>query len=127
MIASLLMYDRPEIHCAVASYWQLIHEALADHGQSSPTTLTQGSDDIDFWLSPTLCMSQTCGLPYRVWLYDKVGLVGTADYALDDCPLGFYRSVVVVRADDQRDTLEEFRRHSCIQQSLFTIRLRRLT
>ncbi len=103
------MYDRPQIRCAVASYWQLIHEALADHGQSSPTTLTQGGDGIDFWLSPTLCMSQTCGLPYRIWLHDRVGLVGTADYALDDCPPGFYHSVVVVRADDQRCTLEEFR------------------
>ncbi len=114
------MYDRPEIHCAVASYWQLIHEALADHGQSSPTTLTQGGDDIDFWLSPKLCMSQTCGLPYRIWLHDKVGLVGTADYALEDCPPGFYRSVVVVRADDQRDALEEFRSSTLAFNSLFS-------
>ena len=114
------MYDRPEIHCAVASYWQLIHEALADHGQSSPTTLTQGGDDIEFWLSPKLCMSQTCGLPYRIWLHDKVGLVGTADYALEDCPPGFYRSVVVVRADDQRDALEEFRSSTLAFNSLFS-------
>ncbi len=120
MIASLPMYDRPQIRNAVASYWQLIHEALADHGQSSPTSLTRGGDGIDFWLSPELCMSQTCGLPYRVWLHDRVGLVGTADFALDGCPPGFYRSVVVVRADDQRDTIEEFLTGTLAFNSMFS-------
>ncbi|NND72153.1 MAG: PhnD/SsuA/transferrin family substrate-binding protein [Rhodothermales bacterium] len=120
MIASLPMYDRPEISGAVASYWKLIHESLADHGQSSPTTLTQDGEDVDTWLSPELCMCQTCGLPYRIWLHDKVGLVGTPDYALDDCPPGFYRSVVVVHADDQRDTLEEFRTGTLAFNSLFS-------
>lgn len=120
MIASLPMYVRPEIQSANASYWQLIHDALADHGQSSPTTLTQGGDDVDFWLSSDLCMSQTCGLPYRLWLHDKAGLVGTANYELEDCPPGFYRSVVVVRADDQRDTLEEFQTGTLAFNSLFS-------
>ena len=68
--------------------------------------MTQEVDDIDFWLSPTLCMGQTCGLQYRISLHDRVGLAGTADYALDDCPPGFYRRVVVVRTDDQRDAVE---------------------
>ena len=120
MIASLPMYDNPEIRCANASYWQLIHEALSDHGQSSPTGLTRNGDEIDSWLSPNLCMSQTCGLPYRIWLHDRVGLVGTADYALGDCPPGFYRSVVVVRADDQRLAMNEFHTGTLAFNSLFS-------
>lgn len=120
MIASLPMYDRPEIHDAVVRYWQLIHEALRDQGQPSPNSLSPQGESREFWLSPELCLSQTCGLPYRIWLHDKVSLVGTADYALEGCPPGFYRSVIVVRADDRRDSLSEFRAGTLAVNSVFS-------
>jgi ABC-type phosphate/phosphonate transport system substrate-binding protein len=42
-------------------------------------------------------------------LAGRVELVGAVDHALEGCPPGWYRSAVVVRADDPRETLAAFR------------------
>ncbi|MFU1477177.1 phosphate/phosphite/phosphonate ABC transporter substrate-binding protein [Roseovarius sp. C7] len=107
MIASLPMYDRPELRDAHDAYWQLISQNLG----AAPAALTREGDLWDIWQSPDLVLSQTCGFPYRARLHDKVTLVGTPDYGLPGCPPGHYNSVLVARADDPRDlaTLGEAR------------------
>jgi len=117
-LASLPMYDWPELRNAHQHYWQLIREALRDHNLPAAAQLSSAGEGIAFWLSENLCLSQTCGLPYRTHLHGKVGLVGTPDYGLDDCPAGYYRSAVVVRADDQRGSLREFRQSTLAYNSL---------
>jgi ABC-type phosphate/phosphonate transport system substrate-binding protein len=60
------------------------------------------------WQSPDLILSQTCGYPFRTRLHGKVTLVASPILDLPDCPAGHYYSVLVARADDPRQTPEEF-------------------
>ena len=108
MIASLMMYARPELEAAHSRYWALIRAELAKRGVNSPQALSNEGEEFEVWGDPALVLSQTCGMPYRKWLHGKVTLIGTPDYGLEGCPPGYYRSPVVVRADDPRERLEEF-------------------
>ena len=109
MIASLMMYRRPELDGEHDRFWALIRANLAAAGIGSPATLSQDLPEFDVWRDPELVLSQTCGMPYRLWLHDEVSLVGTPDYGLDGCPPGHYRSPFVVRRDDRRSALVDFR------------------
>jgi ABC-type phosphate/phosphonate transport system substrate-binding protein len=74
----------------------------------SPVTTPLEAGLKDFWQRPDLLLSQTCGMPYRHLLKDKVTLVGTPDFGLDGCAPGCYRSAIIVRADDPRESLADF-------------------
>ena len=108
LIATLGMYDRPETMGAQDRFWALIRDALRDLGQDAPDGLTRG--DMAYmqgWLSPNLLFSQTCSLPFRAKLSQKVHIIATPDYALPDCPAGQYRSVYIARRADGFDRLED--------------------
>ena len=109
MIANLMMYARPETEGATARLWALIRAGLAEQRIAAPEDLAQEAGEFEVWCDPDLVLSQTCGMPYRLWLHDRVALVGTPDYGLNGCTPGHYRSAVVVRADDPREALIEFR------------------
>ena len=68
MIASLPMYDMPHLRGAHDRYWTAIRDALG----YGPDALTRGGDPWAEWQSPDLLLGQTCGLPYRARLHDKV-------------------------------------------------------
>lgn len=108
MIASLMMYDRPEVSAHTQLYWQHLRAALEGRGIAAPKSLSNQADVWEVWQSPDLVLSQTCGMPYRTRLHGNVQLVGTPDYGLPDMPPGHYASAFVVRADDPRRTLAEF-------------------
>ena len=84
--ASLPMYDRPELREAHDDYWAAIHQRLENSGVESPAKLERNGVGLDFWSDGNLIFSQTCGLPYRKYLHDKVGLVATPDFAIEGCP-----------------------------------------
>ncbi|WP_294621760.1 PhnD/SsuA/transferrin family substrate-binding protein [uncultured Roseovarius sp.] len=109
MIANLMMYARPETEAATIRFWALIRDGLRDHGIAAPESLAQEAGEFEVWTAPDLVLSQTCGMPYRLWLHDRVALVGTPDYGLEGCAPGHYRSAVVVRADDARQTPGDYR------------------
>ena len=108
MIANLMMYARQELDQAHGRFWALIRGNLQQKGIHSPASLSQDAEEFFVWTHPELVLSQTCGMPYRIWLHDKVNLVGTPDYDLEGCPPGYYRSALVVRADDPGTTLRDF-------------------
>lgn len=93
MIASLPMYDQPSQRAANDALWSRIRAALG----YGPERLTRSDDLWAQWTAPDLLMSQTCGLPFRARLHDRVALVGTPDHGLEGCPPGHYNSVIVVR------------------------------
>ncbi len=109
MIASLMMYQRPQLEGAHNRYWALIRKFLAEANIQSPQNLSQDAEEFSLWLDPELVLSQTCGMPYRTCLHGKVTLVGTADFGVEQCPPGYYRSALVVRKDDQRENLPAFK------------------
>ena len=105
MIASLPMYDLPPVLAAHDRLWAGIKAGLAE----GPEALTRGVDDLMAqWLSPDLLLSQTCGMPYRTLLHNRVTLVGTPDFGVEGCAPGYYRSVFVAKADDVRDRVAQF-------------------
>lgn len=109
MIASLMMYQNASINPAIARYWALIREQLRSVGVQAPTDLSQLAGELEVWLHPQLTLSQTCGMPYRLWLKDDVSLVGTPDFGVPGCEPGYYRSVIVVRQDDKREDFASFK------------------
>ena len=109
MIAALPMYDRPELTGATDRYWALIRDGLRARGLDAPEALRRGDAELlPHWLSPDLVLSQTCGFPYRARLHGEVALVGTPDFGVEGCPPGYYRSVLIARAEDPRGPLAEF-------------------
>lgn len=103
MIASLGMYDMPHARDANDRFWALIRDEL----KYGPDALSRDEDAWALWLSPDLLMSQTCGLPFRAKLHDKVTLVGTPDYGLPGCPPGHYNSVFVASAHSEVSDLHD--------------------
>lgn len=109
MTASLPMYDRPELAEAHDEFWGNINVALSERGIISPKNLNKHGFGLSFWKSEDLVLSQTCGMPYRKHLHQEVNLVGTPDYAVDGCPPGYYCSHFIVRKDDLRNTVLDFK------------------
>lgn len=100
MIAALGMYDRAETAAANDRLWRLVRDGLRARGIAAPEALTRGAGAyMDGWTSPELVLAQTCGLPFRARLHDRVTLIGTPDYGVEGCPPGHYRSVFVARRD----------------------------
>lgn len=100
MIASLPMYDWPEITAATDRFWDLIRQRLERNGIDAPAALDRQGDPWTIWLDPALVLAQTCGMPYRTRLHGRVTLVGTPDYRLPDAAPGQYYSQIVVRRDE---------------------------
>ena len=89
MIAALGMYDRPETAAANDALWALIRDGLRARGMDAPEVLTRGAGAYwPAWESPDMLLSQTCGLPFRARLHEKVTLIGTPDYGVEGCALG---------------------------------------
>lgn len=109
MIASLMMYQRPQLADAHDNYWTLIRKNLLAAGIDSPPSLSQQADEMSVWTDPELVLSQTCGLPYRTQLHHRVSLIGTPDFGIEGCAPGYYRSAIVVRRSDRRTRLSDFR------------------
>jgi len=104
MIASLPMYETAPMRAANDRWWTAIQTTFG----LGPQFLDRESDPHETWVDPDLLLSQTCGLPYRTTLRDVVQLVGTPDYAVEGCPPGYYRSNLIVRANDPRQALTDF-------------------
>ncbi|MEM9734718.1 MAG: PhnD/SsuA/transferrin family substrate-binding protein [Pseudomonadota bacterium] len=99
------MYDRPELEQVHDRFWALIRDGLGQAGLDAPIKLRHGEGALD-WQDPTMLLSQTCGMPYRMGLHKRVVLVGTPNYGVEGCRPGYYRSALVVRAVDERSVLD---------------------
>jgi len=113
MIASLPMYDRPELRCETDALWSAMRDAIRAKGIDAPDTLERNRETQLVWGDPSLVLSQTCGMPWRLGLHTRTQLIGTPDYGVPECQPGYYCSAIVVRADDPRDTLSEFSSGIC--------------
>ena len=101
------MYDRPWNRAYHQQVWALIRDALRDHGVPAPETLDQDHDPLTGWGRADIVLGQICNLPLRAAFRDRLTPIGTADHRLPGVPSGHYRSVFVVREDDQALSLAD--------------------
>ena len=122
MIASLPMYDRPSTAEAYDRLWADIRDGLIARGIPAPNTLNRTIRYRDTWARDDLLLGQICVMPLQQEFSDQIAVIGAADYAIDGCAPGFFKSLVICRADDGRTTLEGFagRQFACNAKHSFT-------
>ena len=101
MIASLPMYDWPEVRESTDAWWAGIARHLGTHA-----TLRRGGEHAAHWQNRDLLFSQTCGYPFTHEFRGKLKLVATPHYGVDGCRGPNYRSMVFAR---ENQPLESFR------------------
>ena len=106
--ASLAMYDTLSVRDATDALWGAIRSALRARGVAAPDTLTRNRADAEIWTDPDLVLAQTCGLPFVTGMTGRSVLLGAADYRLDGCPSGYYRSIIITRKDHPATRLDAF-------------------
>jgi ABC-type phosphate/phosphonate transport system substrate-binding protein len=110
MLASLPMYDFDELRWATDALWAAIAGRLGD---DAPVFLSRDTKLEQIWTDPELLLGQTCGYPLVTTLRGRVALLATPHYRAAGCAGAFYRSAVVVRAEDGAAALADLRGRRC--------------
>jgi ABC-type phosphate/phosphonate transport system substrate-binding protein len=109
-IASLPMYDMPELRRATDALWTAIAAALERRDVPGvPRALDRDRALGSEWTEPNLLLAQTCGYVLTHALRNRVRLVATPSYRAPGCEGARYRSLVVVRAASRFRRLEQLR------------------
>ncbi|RJX81144.1 phosphate/phosphite/phosphonate ABC transporter substrate-binding protein [Pseudomonas sp. LS-2] len=103
--AELQMYVAPERVREAQEQWLIRVLERLSATRLDPRTL----DLKQLWLSPRLLLAQTCGYPLMTALHGQVQVVGRPLYQLPNASGGNHCSLIVARADDPRQRLEDFR------------------
>ncbi len=117
MIASLPMYDWPEIQTYTDQFWVRMHNALASNGITAPSRLRRGQS-ASTEQDQQVLLSQTCAYPLVTQLPRSTQLVGTPVYQVDLFNKGQYASAILVRKNDARRTLAEFKNTTLAYNSM---------
>jgi len=91
-VASLPMYDWPEVQSATDAFWA----GVARHAELSGRLSRTGSYDA-LWRNPSLTFSQTCGYPFTHEFKGLLKYIGTPHYLVDGCEGASYRSIIFAR------------------------------
>ena len=114
MLASLPMYDLPEVRPLTDAWWKGLAAALRRSGINDvPESLTRADDLGTVWRDPGLLFSQACGYPLTHGLASVVQPVATPIYEAPGCTGAHYSSAIVINADHQAHDLEDLRDGVC--------------
>ncbi len=109
-IASLPMYDMPEIREATDAWWAGLARAFREEGVADvPDRLVREGHYHQPWSAPDLLFSQTCGYPLVFEFSGVLRPLATPCYAVPDTLGHTYYSHIVARADDPAQGLDAFR------------------
>jgi ABC-type phosphate/phosphonate transport system substrate-binding protein len=92
MIASLPMYDLPEIRQNTDGFWASVAGLLGVNIE-----LTREDDWSAPWREPNLLFSQTCGYPFTHEFAGQLTYVATPEYDADGCDGPNYCSIVFAK------------------------------
>jgi hypothetical protein len=99
-VASLPMYDFPELQDAHDEFWAALASRLVAAGLPDvPRALTRGVTPTQVWGSPRLLFAQGCEYPLAKAFGDRVRVVAHPMYSAAGCDGSRYRSAIVVRTD----------------------------
>jgi ABC-type phosphate/phosphonate transport system substrate-binding protein len=99
MIASLPMYDWPEVHDATEAWWRGLSKHLG-----VDLELDRNPDHFAAWRRDDLLFSQTCGYPFTHEFKDLLKYIGTPHYAVPGCEGANYCSFIFTRVDQPLDS-----------------------
>lgn len=108
-VAQISMNDWVEVAPAWDGLWALVRDAMRGRGLTAPDALDRERPAREVWDDPGLALALTCGLPFVRGETGRARMLGAPDFAVPGCAPGEYRSALVVRADDARDELADFR------------------
>ncbi|HEY9774001.1 MAG TPA: PhnD/SsuA/transferrin family substrate-binding protein [Planktothrix sp.] len=109
------MYDLPYIQQDNDVLWLEIATRLKEAGEEDvPLALTRTLPLKQVWEHPRLLLAQTCGYPLVTSLLNKVKLVATPRYNCQGCSGSSHSAAIIVRADDARARLAEFKGSHCV-------------
>ncbi len=91
-LASMPMYDWPEVRSATDAIWA----GIARHA-GVVSELDHMSPYDALWRDPALTFTQTCGYPFTHEFKDLLHYIGTPHYQADGCEGAFYRSIIFAR------------------------------
>jgi len=109
MIASLPMYDWPEVRQATDAWWAGIARHLSAQGFDPPRRLSRTAIPATPWRRPGLVLSQTCGYPVTHDFRGRLEVLATPAYGVEGCSGPLYSSVIVVHAGGGISRLEDLR------------------
>lgn len=113
-VASLPMYDLPELRAVTDAWWSgLVRHFRAAGLDDVPEFLTRPGEGPAFWRRPDLLLSQSCGYPVATVLSELVRVVGTPCYRFPGCDGPRYSSAVIVAADAKVSSLSDLRGLCC--------------
>jgi len=92
VIASLPMYDWPEVRGATDAWWAGIARHLGVEG-----LLLRQSDYFAAWRAPDLLFSQTCGYPFTHEFRNRLDAICTPHFGVDGCDGPSYCSMIFAR------------------------------
>ena len=98
MIATLSMYDWPEVRERTDAFWARVAAALTNRRIAAPSELSRPRDPAEAWHDPDLLVGQTCGLPFVSGRCGTAVLVGRPVYDVEGAGAGLYRSALICRA-----------------------------
>lgn len=106
-IASLPMYDWPEVSGAFDRLWTEISHQLSAVNLGAPEILTRVEHPSRLWTNENLIIGQTCGWPYANTLRGKAIPFARFHHDLHDCPPGNYHSVYIGQSPDDAKYLAD--------------------
>jgi len=120
-LASLPMYDFPELERAHRALWRAIRTRIAallseqkepdvPMARGLPEHLARPADHYLHWENPALVFSQTCGLPFLTRLLGRARIIGTPRYDAEGTIGHDYSSAWVVRSAERTWSWEARRR-----------------
>ena len=113
-IASLPMYDLPEVRPALEALWAGLARHLAREGVPDvPQVLAHGAALDASWARPDLLLTQCCGYDLRNGYAGMLRPLVTPRYRAPGCVGPAYASVVVVAEDSPACRLEDLRGGVC--------------
>jgi ABC-type phosphate/phosphonate transport system substrate-binding protein len=92
IVASLPMYDWPEIRDHTDAFWHCLSHHAGLSGSLDRATIY----DL-LWKRPDLTFSQTCGYPFTHNFKDLLQYVATPHYEADGCDGAHYCSIILAR------------------------------
>jgi ABC-type phosphate/phosphonate transport system substrate-binding protein len=103
-VASLPMYDIPEVRTALDEFWRGLVRYLKREGIADiPETLERGASSNQMWDDPSLLFSQCCGYDLVHRYTNRLTPIATPHFDAPECLGADYSSVVVVAEDCPHD------------------------